>query len=253
MNKDELYHYGVLGMKWGVHRAKVNARKAAEYRQKADKSTTLSVIAKQNKYGTEDEWAEQARRQNAKADKYAAKSHYEYKSWGTKHNEKLAKKWADKFHEISDRPTERPKSGPSKGHSVFVDPKDGPRQIRALTKAQKYNRRYMRSKELDRRELEYATRVKTGGNIASRLLTGYQGLYGVGSKPYQQYVAMMGAQGKGKNGLKLGAYAASRIFGRIGSTAVKALYLRSGEHDAVEYLKENVPLYGESTSKKKKG
>lgn len=31
---DELYHYGVLGMKWGIHRAKVNAKKAKNLRDK---------------------------------------------------------------------------------------------------------------------------------------------------------------------------------------------------------------------------
>lgn len=36
--KDYLMHYGVLGMKWGVHRSKVNAQKAREARRTGDSS-----------------------------------------------------------------------------------------------------------------------------------------------------------------------------------------------------------------------
>lgn len=34
--ENELYHYGVLGMKWGVHRARKNSAKAEKYQKKGN-------------------------------------------------------------------------------------------------------------------------------------------------------------------------------------------------------------------------
>lgn len=42
MNQNELYHYGVLGMKWGTHRVKVNAMKA----DKARKAGNMALAKK---------------------------------------------------------------------------------------------------------------------------------------------------------------------------------------------------------------
>ena len=36
MRSDELMHYGVLGMKWGQHRARKNTAKAKMYRSYAE-------------------------------------------------------------------------------------------------------------------------------------------------------------------------------------------------------------------------
>lgn len=245
-NANELYHYGVLGMKWGVHRARSHAKAASKYRTKADKSATLSVLAKQQGYDTAEEWGAVSRKQTAKADKHHAKSNYEYKSWGTKHNEKLAKKWADKFHEASTNKSTHTTDTKHGKQEVFNSAKDARRQMRAYNKAQKYNRRFERSKELDRREQSYATRVSAGGNIAVRMLTGGA----IGSKPYQQYVSMMGAQGKGNALMKTGAAIATSVLGgRLGSTAVKAIYLRSGERDALN-SPDQPKIYGDNRKKK---
>jgi hypothetical protein len=165
---DELYHYGVLGMKWGMHKA---ARKGTEYT---------------------------------------------YKSHGTKKYEKKSARMDKKLAKTN--LSERKRAKLERKKAIF-------------------ERRAERSRTLDQREQAYAKRVRTGGNLAVRLLTGVRG---VGSKPYQQYLAMQNTKGDimadGKNVVKMGtALVASKLGGRLGSTAAKALYLRSGER---EYLDE---------------
>lgn len=49
MQQNELKHYGVLGMKWGVHRAKKNADKAAKYRKKGNTEKAKQYEAKSKK------------------------------------------------------------------------------------------------------------------------------------------------------------------------------------------------------------
>lgn len=49
MQQNELKHYGVLGMKWGVRRARKTAEKAAKYRQKGNTEKAKKLEAKSKK------------------------------------------------------------------------------------------------------------------------------------------------------------------------------------------------------------
>lgn len=92
-------------------------------------------------------------------------------------------------------------------------------------KAAKMKQRAARSEELDRREQEYAQRVRTGGNIAMRFLTST-----IGGKAYQQHLAMN--KDTTSRGSKVTASLMNYIGGRPLAMIRKASYLRQDERAA---------------------
>ena len=92
-------------------------------------------------------------------------------------------------------------------------------------KAAKFANRAKRSAELDRREQDYAQRVRAGGNIAMRLLTNT-----IGGKPYQQHLAMN--KDTTTTGSKVTAAVMSGFGGYLVSYLRKANYIRQDERVA---------------------
>lgn len=107
------------------------------------------------------------------------KSRYRYESWTTKHHDKAAKKAEDRGN---------------------------------MVKAEKHQKLANRSRELDRREQEYAQRVGTGKNLLTRWLTGDA----IGGKGYQQMLSILGGQNEsGVTGKKVAAmFLQNRILGK---------------------------------------
>ena len=93
-------------------------------------------------------------------------------------------------------------------------------------KAEKMERRLKRSKELDRREQNYAQQVRTGGNVIARYLTGGA----IGGKAYQQHLAMN--KDTKTTGSKASAALLSAVGGTLGSRIRKANYIRQDEKAA---------------------
>lgn len=123
----------------------------------------------------------------------------------------------------------------------------GDKRKKLIAKAKKYQKWANRSRELDKREQQYAKRVSAKGNIASRYLT--KGV--VGGKAYQQTLAMLGAQNQKKRFTKekVLAAVASNYGGRLGSALLKSQYMKNDKVNTAlnAYAKKN-----SSSSRKKK-
>lgn len=97
-------------------------------------------------------------------------------------------------------------------------------------KAEKYVQRLARSNELDRREQDYAERVRASGNVAMRLL-----LRNLGTKAYQQHLAMN--KDTTSRGSKTTAFILTGFGGRAGSMIRKRMYLTQDERAAKRVAK----------------
>lgn len=185
---EALAHYGVLGMKWGQRRF-----------QNPDGSLTA---AGKKHYDQTGEYG------------------YQYRSHSTKKYERKVAKVASK-----NQANAAGMMGASMNGNRRALDKYTKKATKLAQKEAKYQQRLNRSKELDAREQDYAQRVRTGGNVAMRLLTGY-----IGSKPYQQHLAMN--KDTTSTGSKATALIMTYFGGHTLSSIRKASYLRQDERAA---------------------
>lgn len=199
MDNQYLQHYGVPGQKWGLRR----------YQNEDGTSTP----AGQKRYEKTGEYG------------------YTYKSHATKKYDKKTEKTARKALETigaSDRNL----------HENGIKVKNGDKRIakqdKLIAKAEKYKQRADISRQIDKREMNYANSVKAGGNFLVRALTNDI----VGGKGYQQHVAMnKKAQDTGS---KFVSGVLSAVGGSLGSRLRKAAVIRSNEDTGLGSLGRNV-------------
>ena len=118
---------------------------------------------------------------------------YEYKSRLTKHHEKYAEKRAAKADELE-----------AKGKTAKAEKMRAKSEMNA--KKAEYNR------EIDKRMQTYSKSVKTGGNIAARVLTSNS----IGGKAYQTALAAFNGQNREDTTKKVGAW----LVGNLGQTTL---------------------------------
>lgn len=116
-NKDELMHYGVMGMKWGIRRARRKEAKA-NYKRATDKAFSkyekeINSIEKNYKRGQNLSKKDQAREAKAEADyqKAASKAKAEYKKAKSDHSKDTAianKLYSKQSKEANKRVAEMP-------------------------------------------------------------------------------------------------------------------------------------------------